>query len=73
MRQKYEFMIYLILSVIASTLIIITFRLFERFRISKMPAITINYLAASLLGYLSACKQLILLHFLQKAGLFPLS
>lgn len=64
-------MIYLILSVIASTLIIITFRLFERFRISKMPAITINYLAASLLGYLSACKTVNFASFPAKSWFIP--
>jgi drug/metabolite transporter (DMT)-like permease len=46
-------MIYLILAILTSTFIIITFRLFERFRISILQAITVNYLVASLFGYLS--------------------
>lgn len=51
-------MLYLILAIIASTLIIVTFRIFDRFKIQKLPAITINYLTASLLGYLSLLPDL---------------
>lgn len=47
-------MIYLLLAILTSTFIIITFRLFERFRISILQAITVNYLVASTFGYLSA-------------------
>ncbi|MBE0638631.1 MAG: DMT family transporter [Bacteroidales bacterium] len=50
-------MIYLILAVLTSTLIIITFRLFERFHISTLQAITVNYLVASAFGYLSFGRQ----------------
>lgn len=46
-------MIYLILAILTSTLIIITFRLFEQFRINTLQAITINYFVASVFGYLS--------------------
>lgn len=46
-------MIYLILAILTSTLIIIAFRLFERFRISILQAITVNYFVASAFGYLS--------------------
>jgi drug/metabolite transporter (DMT)-like permease len=47
-------MIYLLLAILTSTFIIITFRVFERFRISILQAITVNYLVASTFGYLSA-------------------
>lgn len=47
-------MIYLLLAILTSTFIIITFRVFERFRISILQAITVNYLVASAFGYLSA-------------------
>jgi drug/metabolite transporter (DMT)-like permease len=46
-------MIYLILAILTSTLIIITFRVFERFRISILQAITVNYFVASAFGYMS--------------------
>jgi drug/metabolite transporter (DMT)-like permease len=46
-------MIYLLLAILTSTFIIITFRVFERFRISILQAITVNYFVASVFGYLS--------------------
>lgn len=46
-------MIYLLLAILTSTLIIITFRLFERFKISILQAITVNYFVAAAFGYLS--------------------
>ncbi len=44
-------MVYIILSVIGSTLIFIALRLFIRFRIDNWQAITINYLIAALLSF----------------------
>ncbi len=46
-------MIYLVLAILTSTLIIVTFRLFERFKVSILQAITVNYFVAAAFGYLS--------------------
>jgi drug/metabolite transporter (DMT)-like permease len=46
-------MFYIILAILTSTAIIVTFRIFERFGISIVQAITVNYLVASLFGFLS--------------------
>lgn len=47
-------MIYLVLAILTSTAIIVTFRFFEQFKISTLQAITVNYLTAASFGYLSA-------------------
>lgn len=47
-------MIYLTLAILTSTSIVIVFKLFERFNISILQAITVNYLTASGFGYLSS-------------------
>jgi len=44
---------YLILSILLSTTIIITFRLFNNYKISILQAITVNYLVASGFGFMS--------------------
>ncbi|NCA86096.1 MAG: hypothetical protein EOM83_11060 [Clostridia bacterium] len=46
-------MIYLLLAVLLSTAIIITFRIFNNFKISIVQAITVNYLVASVFGFAS--------------------
>ncbi len=46
-------MIYLLLSVIASTLIFITFKLFERFNINILQAIVVNYCIAFITGIIA--------------------
>lgn len=46
-------MFYLIFTIFTSTAIIVTFRIFERFKISIVQAITINYFVASGFGFLS--------------------
>ncbi len=46
-------MFYIILAILTSTAIIVTFRIFERFGISIVQAITVNYLVASAFGFLS--------------------
>jgi len=44
-------MIYILLTVIQSTLIFIVFRLFKNFRIDTWQAITINYIVATIFGF----------------------
>ncbi len=44
---------YIILAILTSTAIIVIFRVFERFKISIVQAITVNYLVASAFGFLS--------------------
>lgn len=46
-------MIYLLLSVLSSTVIFVTFKLFDRFRINTLHAIVVNYLAASICGIIA--------------------
>ncbi|OYT13599.1 MAG: hypothetical protein B6I19_04375 [Bacteroidetes bacterium 4572_114] len=46
-------MFFLIFTIFTSTAIIVTFRVFERFKISIVQAITINYIVASGFGFLS--------------------
>lgn len=48
---------YLILSVLLSTAIIITFRIFNNFKISIVQAITVNYLVASAFGFASESES----------------
>ncbi len=43
-------MIYLLLSVLSSTLIFVAFKLFDRFKINTLHAIIVNYLVACLCG-----------------------
>jgi len=45
-------MLFLILSIISSSFIFVTFKLLKRFEIRIFPVIIINYLTASLTGYL---------------------
>lgn len=44
-------MIFLLLAILTSTLIVVTFKLFERFNISITQAITVNYLFAAVFGF----------------------
>ncbi len=44
-------MIYITLSVIQSVLILITFKLFDRFRIDNLQAIVVNYIVAGFFGF----------------------
>jgi drug/metabolite transporter (DMT)-like permease len=46
-------LIYLILSILASTAIFVVFKLFERFKINTLQAIVINYIIACCCGLLS--------------------
>ena len=45
-------MIYLILTIIQSTLIFVVFKLFSRFRIDNLQAITANYIVGALFGFM---------------------
>jgi len=45
-------MIYAVIAILVSTGIVITFKLFNRFQINNLQAITINYLVASFFGFL---------------------
>ncbi len=51
-------MIYLLLSIICSTIIFIVFKLFKRFEIDNLQAIVVNYLIAGSLGYALSAKLL---------------
>jgi drug/metabolite transporter (DMT)-like permease len=45
-------MIYIALSVVQSVLILITFKLFDRYRIDNLQAIVMNYLVAGTMGFM---------------------
>ncbi|TVZ25376.1 EamA-like transporter family protein [Gillisia sp. Hel_I_86] len=44
-------MIYLLLSILSSTIIFVVFKLFERFKINTLQAIILNYVIACAVGY----------------------
>ncbi|MBT8393830.1 MAG: EamA/RhaT family transporter [Flavobacteriaceae bacterium] len=46
-------MIYLLLSIAASTIILILFKLFERYRVNTLQAIVVNYITACSFGLIS--------------------
>lgn len=50
---KFFSMGYLVIAILLSTLIIVTFRIFNRFNISIVQAITVNYLVACIFGFMS--------------------
>jgi|AntRauTorckE6833_2_1112554.scaffolds.fasta_scaffold02038_3 drug/metabolite transporter (DMT)-like permease len=64
-------MLYLFLAIIASTLIIVTFKMFDKYNINKLPAITTNYFVASLLGYLTVYEEVHFTDFPQKPWFIP--
>lgn len=64
-------MLFLVLAIVASTLIIVTFRLFDKYKINKLPAITTNYFVASSLGYLSVYEKVHFLEFPQREWFIP--
>ena len=55
-------MIYLLLSVISSTVIFLTFKITERFNTNLIKLITINYLVATLLGFSFNQQPISILH-----------
>lgn len=58
-------MIYLALSVVASTLIFVNFKLFARFKINILHAIVVNYITASVCGLFSFSGQVNISEFPQ--------
>jgi drug/metabolite transporter (DMT)-like permease len=44
-------MIFIILSVVQSVLILVTFKIFDRYRIDNLEAIVVNYLVAAIFGF----------------------
>ncbi|MBT8263370.1 MAG: DMT family transporter [Bacteroidia bacterium] len=46
-------MIFLLLSVLSSTVIFVTFKLFDRFKVNTLHAIVVNYIVASLCGIIA--------------------
>lgn len=44
-------MIYLIFAILASTFILVTFKVFERYKINRYVAIAVNYLVGALFGF----------------------
>lgn len=46
-------MIYLVLSILSSTVIFVTFKLFDRFKINRLHAIVVNYIVASSCGIIA--------------------
>lgn len=64
-------MLFLVLAIVASTLIIVTFRLFDKYKINKLPAITTNYFVASSLGYLSVYEKVHFLEFPEREWFIP--
>ncbi len=50
-------MIFLLLAILTSSLIFITLKLFEKTGINNLQAITVNYLTAVIIGYLSTAEN----------------
>lgn len=50
-------MIFLLLAILTSSLIFITFKLFEKTGINNLQAITVNYLTAVIIGYISTTEN----------------
>lgn len=51
MSEKSDLMIYLLLSILSSSVIFITFKITERFKANLIKLITVNYLVAAILGF----------------------
>ena len=60
-------MIYLIVSVIFSTLIFVLFKLFERYKIRIFSAIVINYVVATVFGFAFSSEKISLLDLPQQS------
>lgn len=65
-------MIYLLLAVTASSLILISFKVFEKLGIDNLTAITINYLAGACFGY-NSIGWSVDYHRIISANWFPMS
>lgn len=55
-------MIYLLLSILSSSLLLIFFKLFEKYQIETIKAISINYLIATLLAFIFLPNKLLVIH-----------
>jgi drug/metabolite transporter (DMT)-like permease len=64
-------MIYLLFSILCSTLILILFKLFQRFGVTNLYAIIANYLIAGALGYIFTAEPEALPLILEKHWLLP--
>jgi len=53
LRSQKAPMFYLLLSILCSSIIFVLFKFFDKYRISNLQAITVNYFSAVLLGYFS--------------------
>ena len=51
-------MIYLVLSIVISIAVVITFRLFNKFNINNLQAITFNYIVACSFGYITIDRHI---------------
>ncbi|MCF8298311.1 MAG: DMT family transporter [Saprospiraceae bacterium] len=58
---------YLIIAVIFSTLIFVTFKLFERFRINILSAIVVNYVVATFFGFTFSSEEISILEIPQQS------
>ncbi len=64
-------MIYLISAILSSTLIFVTFKVFKKFNIDIMQAITINYVIASAFGFLFLTKPVDISTIPQQPWFYP--
>lgn len=67
--HKSEGMFYLLLCILSSTAVLITFKLLNRFSVNNFSAIIVNYLAASVAGFFLAKGELSALYSL---GILPI-
>ena len=63
-------MLYLILAILTSSAIVVTFKLFDRYKINNIQAITANYAIAAILGFVTA-TGVISIHAIIVATWFP--
>ena len=64
-------MVYLVFSIFCSTLILILFKLFERFGVTNLYAIIANYMVAGALGYIFTEEPETISQILEKNWLWP--
>lgn len=67
--HKHDGMFYLLLCILSSTTVLITFKLLNRFSVNNFSAIIVNYLAASVAGFFLAKGELSTLYSL---GILPI-
>jgi len=57
-KKKISEMLYLYLSILTSSVIFILFKFFDKYKISNIQAITVNYFTAILLGYFTTGENI---------------